>query len=63
MLFIQVNWPKLNPPSIAVEGFYDDLRKTQHDPVIGSTIPIRRQIRGYSNAKLGLMEEGKKRTE
>ncbi|KAI9708970.1 MAG: hypothetical protein M1820_003664 [Bogoriella megaspora] len=59
---LYVNWPKLNTPPWATEGYQDALTSVRHDPVIGSF--IRGHERGRSEARLGYMEEGfKKRKE
>lgn len=63
MHFVQVNWPKLNTPAAASEGYMDALRRASHDRLIGDLIPAGRHQRGVSNARLGFMEEGKKRIE
>ncbi|KAL1965907.1 hypothetical protein VTN77DRAFT_5040 [Rasamsonia byssochlamydoides] len=60
---LYVNWPKLNPPAAAMEGYQDALIHAHSDEVIGRWLPSRRHQRGYSNARLGYMEEGKKRIE
>ncbi|KAI9656234.1 MAG: hypothetical protein M1821_004897 [Bathelium mastoideum] len=58
---LYVNWPKLNTPPWATEGYQDALSSVRHDPVIGSF--IRGHERGRSEARLGYLEEGKKRKE
>lgn len=60
---LYVNWPKLNTPSAGAEGYQDALVKARSDPLIGHWIPIKRHQRGYSNARLGFLEEGKTRIE
>lgn len=60
---LYVNWPKLNTPSAGAEGYQDALVKARSDPFIGHWIPIKRHQRGYSNARLGFLEEGKTRIE
>ena len=59
----QVNWPKLNTPAAGSEGYQDALAKAHSDPVIGQWVPARKHQRGYSNARLGILEEGKTRIE
>ncbi|KAF1816845.1 putative phosphoinositide phosphatase [Eremomyces bilateralis CBS 781.70] len=56
-----VNWPKLNTPPYAVEGYQDALDRVRTNPILGSTVA--RHERGKSIARLGFMEEGKKRIE
>ncbi|KAL3438925.1 SacI homology domain-containing protein [Aspergillus tetrazonus] len=60
---LYVNWPKLNTPAAGSEGYQDALIKARSDPVIGQLLPSRRHQRGYSNARLGFLEEGKTRIE
>ncbi|CAF9923191.1 MAG: hypothetical protein GOMPHAMPRED_002763 [Gomphillus americanus] len=57
MLF--VNWPKLNTPRFAVEGYQKALGSARSDPVVGSFVT--RHERGASTARVSHMEEGKKR--
>jgi hypothetical protein len=59
----KVNWPKLNTPAAGSEGYQDALIKARADPVVGQLLPSRRHQRGYSNARLGFLEEGKTRIE
>ena len=59
----QVNWPKLNTPEAASEGFLDALARAQSDRVVGYFLPAGGHQRGVSTARLGHMEEGKKRIE
>lgn len=56
---MQVNWPKLNTPRWANEGIQDTLGSVRKDKVLGPLLT--RHERGMSNARLGHMEEGKKR--
>lgn len=57
----QVNWPKLNTPPWATEAYQDALSKSMRDPVAGALV---RHDRGRSyDAKLGYLEDGKKRIE
>ncbi|OKL64568.1 hypothetical protein UA08_00135 [Talaromyces atroroseus] len=60
---LYVNWPKLNTPTAASEGYQDALTHARSDKVIGRFLLSKRHQRGYSNARLGFMEEGKKRLE
>jgi hypothetical protein len=57
----QVNWPKLNPLPWASEGYQEALNSVRNDAVIGQL--VNRKERGVSNARLGHLEEGKKRIE
>ena len=54
----QVNWPKLNTPQWAVEAYQDTLDKVTKDPLLGAFI-----AGGNRDARLGTLEEGKKRRE
>ena len=54
----QVNWPKLNTPQWAVEAYQDALDRANRDPVLGALVG-----RSGGEAKLGSLEEGKKRRE
>ncbi|GAB1204412.1 hypothetical protein APSETT445_003065 [Aspergillus pseudonomiae] len=58
-----VNWPKLNTPAAGSEGYQDAMIKARSDPIVGQFLPSRRHQRGYSNARLGFLEEGKTRIE
>ncbi|PWY86096.1 phosphoinositide phosphatase [Aspergillus heteromorphus CBS 117.55] len=60
---LYVNWPKLNTPTAGSEGYQDALIHARSDPVIGQWLPARRHQRGYSNARLVFLEEGKTRIE
>ncbi|KAL1961028.1 hypothetical protein VTO42DRAFT_4916 [Malbranchea cinnamomea] len=60
---LYVNWPKLNTPAAATEGYLDALNRAHADPLIGRFIPAGRHQRGMSTARVGYMEEGKKRIE
>ncbi|GES62490.1 phosphoinositide phosphatase [Aspergillus terreus] len=60
---LYVNWPKLNTPAAGSEGYQDALIKARTDPIVGKFLPVRRHQRGYSNARLGFLEEGKTRIE
>ena len=54
-----MNWPKLNTPRWATEGFQESMRSVLKDPLIGGFVA--RHERGVSNTRLGHLEEGKKR--
>lgn len=56
-----MNWPKLNPLPWATEGYQEAISSVRNDKVIGQL--INRPERGASNARLGHLEEGKKRIE
>ena len=56
---LQVNWPKLNTPRWATEGYQEALGKVRQDAVLGQF--VQRHERGASNARLSHLEEGKKR--
>lgn len=58
----QVNWPKLNKLPYAIESYQEALSKVQVNPVVGPLVGTRHE-RGKSDARLGYMEEGKKRIE
>lgn len=58
---LQVNWPRLNPLSYAVDGYADNFSKARKDKVIGSFVA--RHERGLSTARFINAEEGKKRIE
>jgi phosphatidylinositol 4-phosphatase len=58
---IQVNWPKLNKLPWAVESYNDALAHVERNPVVGPLVG--KHERGKSEARLGFMEEGKKRIE
>lgn len=64
---LYVNWPKLNTPAFAVEGFSDALSRAHKDKVVGQFITSSsardRRARNISTANAGFMEEGKKRIE
>ncbi|KAE8134286.1 SacI homology domain-containing protein [Aspergillus pseudotamarii] len=60
---LYVNWPKLNTPAAGSEGYQDAMIKARSDPIVGHFLPSRRHQRGYSNARLGFLEEGKTRIE
>ncbi|KAI4149369.1 MAG: hypothetical protein LQ340_004678 [Diploschistes diacapsis] len=56
---LYVNWPKLNTPRFAIEGYQESLSKAQRDPLVGGLVS--RHERGASTARLTHLEEGKKR--
>ncbi|KAI9748665.1 MAG: hypothetical protein M1815_003081 [Lichina confinis] len=58
---LYVNWPKLNELPWAVEGYNEAMLGLQKDNVIGRLAGTR--DRGFSSARLGHLEEGKKRIE
>ncbi|KAF4549630.1 SacI-like domain-containing protein 1 [Elsinoe fawcettii] len=58
---LYVNWPKLNTPEWAQEAYFTTLEKAAKDPVVGSMVTQHK--RGRSDARVGYMEEGKKRIE
>ncbi|KAJ9656449.1 Phosphoinositide phosphatase sac1 [Coniosporium apollinis] len=58
---LYVNWPKLNTPPHAIESYQDALSRVRTAPVIGTLVG--RHERGKSEARLGYLEEGKKRIE
>ncbi|KAB8217448.1 SacI homology domain-containing protein [Aspergillus novoparasiticus] len=60
---LYVNWPKLNTPAAGSEGYQDAMIKARSDPIVGQFLPSRKHQRGYSNARLGFLEEGKTRIE
>ncbi|KAK0946998.1 Phosphoinositide phosphatase sac1 [Friedmanniomyces endolithicus] len=55
---LYVNWPKLNTPQWAIEAYEDTLNKVRKDPVVGRFVGG-----GKGDARLGTLEEGKKRRE
>jgi hypothetical protein len=58
---LYVNWPKLNKLPWAVESYHDALAHVERNLVVGSLVG--KHERGKSEARLGYMEEGKKRIE
>lgn len=58
-----MNWPRLNTPLSATDGYLDTLNSAHADRVIGQLVPAGKHQRGFSNARVGYMEEGKKRIE
>ncbi|KAF2192131.1 hypothetical protein K469DRAFT_653393 [Zopfia rhizophila CBS 207.26] len=59
---LYVNWPKLNRLPWAIESYQDALSSVQHNPVVGPLVGTKHE-RGKSDARLGYLEEGKKRIE
>lgn len=63
MLF--VNWPKLNTPQYAIEGFSNAMTRAQKDPVLAKVLQAvpgnAKRVRNISQTNVGYMEEGKKR--
>ncbi|KIW84234.1 hypothetical protein Z517_03484 [Fonsecaea pedrosoi CBS 271.37] len=64
---LYVNWPKLNTPSFASEGYSEALSRAHKDKIVGPIIASAggkdRRLRNASAANMGYMEEGKKRIE
>lgn len=64
---LYVDWPRLNPPAAGVEGFHEALARVYKDKLVGPFLSnaggMDRRARNASMAKLGYMEEGKKRIE
>lgn len=64
---LYVNWPKLNTPQYAIEGFNGALIRAQKDPILGQLVKANaasdKRTRNLSQANVGFMEEGKKRIE
>lgn len=64
---LYVNWPKLNTPAFAAEGYRDALLRAHKDKVVGQFIitPAEgdKRARRISTSNMGYMEEGKKRIE
>ncbi|KAK4974713.1 hypothetical protein LTR28_010280 [Elasticomyces elasticus] len=58
---LYVNWPKLNTPPWATEGYQDALDRVGRDHILGPLFGVRN--RGKSDVRLGYLEEGKKRIE
>ncbi|KAF2110473.1 SacI homology domain-containing protein [Lophiotrema nucula] len=59
-----VNWPKLNKLPWALESYQEAMTKFSHNPVIAPMVATStRHERGKSDARLGYLEEGKKRIE
>lgn len=56
---LYVNWPKLNTPRWASEGYQETMGSIRKDPLIGPLVA--RHERGASIARVGHLEEGKKR--
>lgn len=61
---LYVNWPKLNTPPFATEGFQEALVRAHKDGIVGPLMETAaRKGRNLSMSKMGFMEEGKKRIE
>ncbi|KAF1990312.1 hypothetical protein K402DRAFT_460415 [Aulographum hederae CBS 113979] len=60
---LYVNWPKLNTPPWAIESYGDALSHVRKMPVLGQLVTVSKHERGKSDARVGFMEEGKKRIE
>ncbi|KAL8994212.1 MAG: hypothetical protein Q9169_005758 [Polycauliona sp. 2 TL-2023] len=56
---LYVNWPKLNTPRWANEGYQETMGSIRQDKIIGSFVA--RHERGVSTARISHLEEGKKR--
>ncbi|KAK3075910.1 Phosphoinositide phosphatase sac1 [Teratosphaeriaceae sp. CCFEE 6253] len=55
---LYVNWPKLNAPQWALEAYEETLNRVRKDPIVGRFVGG-----GKGDARLGSLEEGKKRRE
>ncbi|KAK3110208.1 Phosphoinositide phosphatase sac1 [Teratosphaeriaceae sp. CCFEE 6253] len=55
---LYVNWPKLNTPQWALEAYEETLNRVRKDPIVGRFVGG-----GKGDARLGSLEEGKKRRE
>ena len=64
---LYVNWPKLNTPQYASDGFNNALARAQKDPILGQLIQAMpgndKRLRNLSQTNVGHMEEGKKRVD
>jgi hypothetical protein len=62
---LYVNWPKLNTPAFAQEGYQNALEKAHKDPIIGQFITSAsgRDRRARNMSAQIKLEEGKKRLE
>ncbi len=64
---LYVNWPKLQTPPFAVDGYQEALARAHKDKIIGPFITAasskEKKARHSSTSRMGFMEEGKKRTE
>ncbi|KAF2140895.1 uncharacterized protein K452DRAFT_351625 [Aplosporella prunicola CBS 121167] len=56
---LYVNWPKLNTPPYAIEGYQDAMSSVSKDPLLGPLVA--RHERGKSDARLAYLEEGNKK--
>ncbi|KAK2741216.1 hypothetical protein FQN57_005678 [Myotisia sp. PD_48] len=53
---LYVNWPKLNTPTAAAEGYTDALRRAGNNKLIGEFIPTTRHQRGDAIAALNTIQ-------
>lgn len=64
---LYVNWPKLQTPPFAVEGYQEALARAHKDKIVGPLISAatgkEKKARHPSMSRMGFMEEGKKRIE
>jgi len=64
---LYVNWPKLNTPVFAIEGYSDSLSRAHKNKVVGPFITKMsardRRARNISTANMVFIEEGKERIE
>jgi phosphatidylinositol 4-phosphatase len=64
---LYVNWPKLQTPPFAVEGYQEALARAHKDKIVGPFISAatgkEKKARHSSMSRMGFMEEGKKRIE
>jgi phosphatidylinositol 4-phosphatase len=64
---LYVNWPKLNTPPFAVEGYQEALARAHKDKIVGHFLAAEgaraKKARHPSMSRMGYMEEGKKRIE
>ncbi|KZF26242.1 putative phosphoinositide phosphatase [Xylona heveae TC161] len=58
---LYVNWPKLNTPTYAMEGYQEAIASASKDKIIGQWVG--KHERGASTSRLSYLEEGKKRIE
>jgi hypothetical protein len=58
---VQVNWPKLNPRPWGTEAYEEALGHARKLHLVGPF--VKKHERGKSDARMGFMEEGKKRIE
>lgn len=64
---LYVNWPKLQTPAFAVEGYQEALARAHKDKIVGPFFAAAtgggKRARHSSMSRVGYMEEGKKRIE